>query len=319
MFKKLIFFNRWHNGDVFSAKGYIQDLVRQLPVLVTGIEISHAQVNPYKTMIDLGINHIPAEEVPSAVEDKFRFGHLGDAIYINTWIGAYGRDAMPDPEEHANYPSLYRMWMMIYDHLDEHFGIKLERTEDMARFIPTSDWIQWQIQGAFVFLGQRQKNVLICNGLVRSTQTNVGLMDDIVGQLAAEYKEHNFICTTRFDTTGLPHTDNIFFTDDINRACTNGDINEIAFLSTRCEVIVGKNSGPFMFCHIKENLFDANRAFVSLSHRASDSYCYGIKGLPGRYYHSSSDESPVVTAVIRRALDEKGPGPGEMIITDPRD
>ena len=316
---KIVFFNRWHNGDVFSAKGYIQDLIQQLRGINPQVEISHCQINPYKTMVDLGINHIPAEELPPGLLDQHRFGDVNGIFYINTWIGSYGNDAIPPGEQHANYPSLHTMWRQIYDHLNKRYSIQLEFTEDVGRYIATSDWVQWQIANAFTWVSQNaNNNVLVCNGLVRSTQTNVGLMDDIVRQLAAEYREHRFICTNRFSTEGFPHTDNIYFTDDINRGCVDGDINEIAFISTRCDVIIGKNSGPFMFTHVKENLLDPNKAFVSLSHRPSDSYVFGIKGFPCRYYHSSSDDSPTVTAAIRRAIDEKGSkSPLEMIITDP--
>jgi hypothetical protein len=111
--------------------------------------------------------------------------------------------------------------------------------------------------------------------------------------------------------------DNVFFTDDIFAGATGGDINEIAYLSTHAEVIVGKNSGPFMFTHVWDNIMNPNKAFVSLSHRPSDSYPYNVIGIACRYYHHSSDVASNVNGVIRQAINEKGQaGTGQMKIID---
>ena len=314
MIKKICFFNRWHNGDVFAGKGYMQDMIRQMP----DFEFYHAQVNKLKSMADLPVRgHYDSSIIPEELLDSYKFGDLDSMFFINTWIGAYGNEVIPVGENHANWPSLHNMWMRIYDWVEQHFDIKLERTENVAQFIPDTNWNFYELSPALQFLGHTQRMVLICNGLVRSTQTNIGLMEDVVHQLTHDYPDVRFVCTAKFDTTGMPHPENVFFTDDIFKDVQEGDINEIAFLSTRAEVIVGKNSGPFMFCHVKENVMDPNKSFVSLSSHPSDSYAWNVAGLPCRYYHTSDERGPNITALIRRALDEKGQtSTGQIVVVD---
>ena len=47
----------------------------------------------------------------------------------------------------------------------------------------------------------------------------------------------------------------------------NNDLNEISYLSTFCDVIIGKESGPFAFCTIKDNLMNENKTFINFCDR----------------------------------------------------
>jgi hypothetical protein len=109
---------------------------------------------------------------------------------------------------------------------------------------------------------------------------------------------------------------NIHFTDDIFSDVQNGDINEIAYLSTKAFLIMGKNSGPFMFTHIQENILDPNKIFMSMSHRSSDSYAWGVLGFECRYYHFSGDDAANAAGVLREAIKNRnvlGPGTIEEV------
>jgi hypothetical protein len=310
---KICFYNHWHNGDVFAGKGWMQEMQRQLPEF----EFTHAQKNSVKTMQDLRGNHVLVSDIPREVGDRIRYIHLDDTLYINTWIGAYGNAVIPDGEHHANWTSLHTMWMHIYDMVEHAIDKKLARTADMETYMARTDWTKYEIGFANQFLGQRDRIVLICNGVVQSTQSELRTMEDILSQMSHDYPDIAFVCTSKFEDTNWPMKDNVFFTDDIFASATGGDINEIAYLSTHAEVIVGKNSGPFMFTHVWDNIMNPNKAFVSLSHRPSDSYPYNVVGIACRYYHHSSDVASNVNGVIRQAINEKGQaGTGQMKIID---
>jgi hypothetical protein len=311
MIHTICFFNYWHNGDVYAGKGYMQDIIRQMPT----VKFQHAQLNSLKTMSDLNCEHIHTDNINPGVTNGVRYVDFEGVLYINTWVGAYGSAVIPAGQQHANWPSLYTMWMHIYDLIDQVFDVKLARTENLAHYIPTTDWAQFDVATANRFLGQHQNIALMCNGLVRSTQSNLGAMDDVIIPLANEYPDINFVCTSKFDMSGHD-VSNIHFTDDIFADVQGGDINEIAYLSTRAFLIMGKNSGPFMFTHIQENVLDPNKIFMSMSHRSSDSYAWGISGLGCRYYHYSGDDAPNAAGVLREAIKNRnvlGPGAIEEV------
>jgi hypothetical protein len=307
MIHTICFFNYYHNGDVFSGKGYMQDLIRQ----IRGLKFQHAQLNSLKTMRDLDCEHIHIDTITGVPHDA-RYIDLNGVLYINTWVGAYGNAVIPLDQQHANWCSLYSMWMHIYDVLDDAFGIKLHRIENLANYIPTTDWTKYDIAPANRFLGQHENIALMCNGLVRSTQSNLGVMDDIIVPLAKEHPEINFVCTTKFDIADAD-VHNVYFTDDIFQDVVDGDLNEIAYLSTKAFLIMGKNSGPFMFTHLVENILDPNKIFVSMSHRSSDSYAWGLDGFGSRYYHYSSDDAANAAGVLREAIKNRNVlGPGRI-------
>lgn len=308
MIHTICFFNFWHNGDVYSGKGYMQDIIRQMP----SMKFQHAQLNSLKTMRDLNCEHVHTDSIDPRVTHSMRYVDFDGVLYVNTWVGAYGNAVIPQGQHHANWTSLYTMWMHIYDTIEQLLGTSFERTNNLAQYIPTTDWQKFDVAPAVRFTGPRQNIVLLCNGLVRSTQSNLGVLDGVVAELAKDFPNIDFVCTTKFDTTNIEPT-NIYFTDDIFADVADGDINEIAFLSTKAFMIIGKNSGPFMFTHVQENILDAGKIFVSLSHRSSDSYAWGLSGLPCRYYHYSNDDDINVAGIIRKAIwDRAVQGTGQI-------
>jgi hypothetical protein len=98
-------------------------------------------------------------------------------------------------------------------------------------------------------------------------------MKQFLEPIAQEYPGINFICTNKFETS----VSNVLFTDDIikddevaevrapweNRQKNNCDLQEISYLSEKVDAIVGKNSGPFVFCETKNNYMNPAKKFLS--------------------------------------------------------
>ena len=303
---KIRFYNHWHTGDVFHAKGYLQDLQRQRP----DIEWTYAHVNHPKLMQDIA----KFDTMPDITDNLKGFVDSDNVLNINTWIGAYGWEVMPRGEDHANWPSIHRMFAQIYAELAAA-GIAV--TFDMAntyRYMPTTDFSKFDIAAANAFLDATdgRSRVLFCNGLVRSAQSQLGLMEHVIETLAQEFPDHVFIATARFDTL----LDNIHFTADIFDL--DNDVNEIAYLSTHSNIIVGKNSGPFMYTHIQDNFWSADTTFLSLSHRPSDCYpCHWAWPTDAcRYIHHSSDDQSRITEILREVMKNPGQSQGCVELTD---
>jgi hypothetical protein len=308
--KNICFFNHWHNGDVFAGKGWMQDIQRQL----ADRKFAYSHINKPKIMSDLDAEYFHCDDLPEGLVDRQKFADSDDEFYVNTWIGSYGWDVMPRGEDHANWLSLHRMFEYIYQQINSSAGANLTISNDPLNYVASTNWSAYDISAADQFVAEHsgQRLHLICNGLVRSTQSNLGTMKTTIDTLAEKYPNDVFVCTAKFDTERT----NIYFTDDIFANVDGGDLNEIGYLSTKCSTIVGKNSGPFMFAHVKENIFDENKVFVSLSHRASDCYPWGLDGIGCVYLHCSSDDEVQVVQAIDTAIQRlgtKGPGKVELV------
>jgi hypothetical protein len=279
----ICFYNHWHNGDVFSGKAYMWNLMTQYP----GFNYVYAVNTHPKTMADLRCPIIPVASLPECADWKIRGAHTEDTVYINTWFGVYRHEVSESGEVHANYVSLQRMWCNIYFKLSQLLGIRIKLDSHLLAGVAQTDWTCYQTELADKFVEQCEgrKINLFCNGSVRSEQSDVGDLQELINTLAHNYPDQVFVATQQFETT----QSNVHFSNNIFQL--DNDINEIAYLSTHCHMIVGKNSGPFMYCHVKDNMFDPAKKFWALSQRPSDSYAYGVCDIACEYYHSMSSQT----------------------------
>lgn len=274
----ICFYNHWHNGDVFSGKAHMWNLMTQYP----GFNYVYAINSHPKTISDLRCKIMHVNDLPSYADSCLKGAHDENTIYINTWYGVYRWEVSGSEEIHANYASLHKMWQQIYQKLMELLNIQIHMEPDALSGVARTDWSCYQthLADAFMDMCGDRKIHLFCNGDVRSEQSDVDDMHLLINGVAHENPDQVFVATKAFHTSHK----NVYFTDDIFRL--QNDINEIAYLSTKAHVIVGKNSGPYMFCHVKENIHNPHKKFWSLSQRPYDSYVYGCENLECDYYHS---------------------------------
>lgn len=307
--KNILFYNLWHNGDVFSGRGYIKKIINSIPEAKFGY---YHKNNP-KVVMDLVTTKFKPDLTKWQVEQlNFRkIFETEQTIYINTWVGTYFHQhavRMQDfpnviinlPNEgHANFLSLHKMYSFICNYLNHEHNTNIYLENDPLLNVPEIDWSQYyDIEPANDFLASRvaKRKYLFCNGIVRSNQSKIGNLSDVINHLAQANPYDIFFCTEKFET----NLHNVVFTSDIfSIPC---DLNEIAYLSTFCDVIVGKNSGPFMFTHIKPNINNTNKVFVAFSNHISDCYTHHLTDLPCKYFYSDKQDTKDVYNILTSAL-----------------
>jgi hypothetical protein len=110
------------------------------------------------------------------------------------------------------------------------------------------------------------KKVLICNNTPASTQSFTFSIDKEIQEMAQSNPDVWFILTNRI----LEKEKNISYTADIIDTKQEPDLQEISYLSSYMDVIVGKNSGPFVFCETYDNYMDKDKTFVSFNTKHKD-------------------------------------------------
>lgn len=63
----------------------------------------------------------------------------------------------------------------------------------------------------------------------------------------------------------------------IGNLISEPNLNEISYFSKFCNIIVGFPSGPYVFTMIKDNLFEINKTFITISDNIYDSYYFESK------------------------------------------
>lgn len=292
----IVFFNSWHNGDCFVGKEYIKKLIGNLKQ-IGDFNFYCLHYQSEKILKDLEAKHIRVN-LPEEVDTLDIVKVVGDTMYINTWIGVFS-PLFTKTQQHCNYSILSISWPIIFYLVEQKLGLKFQlinrqdRT-DPADGIPTTDWTKYDIAPVKNFVFDKKKIVLICNNEGNSFQNHfskIGNLENTIAQLASKHPETTFVCTQRVNVS----YSNVFYTSDIFSGVAGGDLNEIAYLSTFCSLIVGKNTGPYTFCQVKDNAFREDCIFYSISDRHSDTLLYNIDNIKcSHYFFNGKEEKNII-------------------------
>jgi len=301
---KIIFFNHFHKGDMHTHK----EFVRQIKNELADFEFEYHTTNPQKLIDELGIQITGSPHLFNQSKPLYK---NGDTLCVNTWVGCFW-DVFC---RHGgiNMHTLYEQWEKLYNAINKTFGTSLTLKPNKEDYLPRIDYNQLNTAHVDNFLEFRKDRfkVLICNNEPHSGQSFVSDMKDIINQLADQHGHVDFYCTNSIETLA----DNVFFTNEITKFADKCDLLEISYLSSKVDVIVGKNSGPFVFCETYENYMDASKTFISFNGKHPDyqeiqeTMSNGLK-LNCKYkavpieniYTLSQKESNLILEVIKEAL-----------------
>lgn len=252
---KVVFFNHFHNGDIHASRGLVRQIMQKLPEV--SFEYSHR--NPANLLSDIpnltfssyAINTVPNEHI-----SLLRFG---DTIYFNTWYA----------QQHFKHMNRYGITMdSLYAAFDENcrltWGFSLEDlSKDPKVFFPSIDYSKFEIEHAQKWIKDNPgKKILVENGKALSGQAHDFNLTPIITRIASNHPNTTFIISNN-DNVSLPS--NCIYAANIIKKTTRSDLNEISFLSTHCDSIIGKASGPFTFALTQQNLFERNVKFICFS------------------------------------------------------
>jgi len=260
--KAICFFNHYHNGDLFNSKSFIKEIISNIPT-----KYYYAHSNQSIVLSDLNVEHVGNFDISQSE----KILDVGDVVWVNTWIGAYFDVNKPYYGE-CTLRFLYQMYAEIYQKLNEIFdsNLSLSPIDNYFSFV---DYSKFDVSNVDQFLLKNtNKKILISNGPCLSGQCDyTGDMSPIIEILAKNNPNKTFIATHSFDCS----LDNVVFTNDIIKS-NECDLNEISYLSTFCDIIVGRNSGPFCFASTKNSLKDSNKIFYAFGNKETDCFVYEV-------------------------------------------
>jgi hypothetical protein len=260
--KSICFFNHYHNGDLFASKAFIKEITESV-----NTKFYYAHYNNQIVLHDLNVEHTSIPEISHSV----KFLDDGDILYINTWIGSYFDDEN-SADECCTLKFSYDMFEKIYSKLNEIFSLDL-KLSSIENYFPSIDFSKFHKDNIDKYIEiDRNKKILFCNGPCLSGQClYVGDMKPLIESLSKKYSNISFICTQYFNT----NIQNIKFTDDVINI-EGCDLNEIGYLSTFCDIIVGRNSGPHCFTANDINVNSPNKIFYAFGQNPKVSLYYNV-------------------------------------------
>lgn len=286
--KNVVFFNHWRNGDCFINRNYVKEIIDHFH----DAKIFYAHDNHRSILQDLKCEQIPLSNIPREIHFRIRLAHdQKDTLFINTWIGTFDGELFKSPQ-HANFIILYNAWKSIFNSI----GMKIK--DDFSYYHPTVDYTKFDLTNAIRYIKSinNKKIILVCNGKHQSEQSMMGDMSNIIQNITSEFSDREFLVCDKVNVK----SSNITFTDDLF-GDSIGNLNHISYLSTFADLIIGKNSGPFSYSHVKENMNNHKKTFLCFSKDMTST----LMG-DGKYYanplFSNTTDDTIATDIIRKVI-----------------
>lgn len=255
--ENIIFYNPCRNGDIHISRNFVKYLCDALGKNKYNYIYSHKNCKNLLQDIDY-------LKYDNQLFSKISVGDFlkkeKNNIYINTWYAARNRQYI------NKYKITFDCLYFLFKDIFSFFNLKIEKSvPNLFNLFPSIDYNKYDTLNIKNFFDNNQnKPILICNGAVHSNQSYNLNLNSVVLELATQFKNKNFILTNNFEIDKSIYP-NVYFTSDIINKKTGSDLNEISYLSLKCDLIIGKASGPFTFAMVQENLNNTNKKMISFS------------------------------------------------------
>jgi len=250
------FYNHYNSGDIFESREFVRDIMEMCPAKEYVYYINQSDrilLDIDKLTVVSGVPENLGMRVPSVsdIENK--------NVYINTWIGRDSRYVLPGFS--CTLEKLYEMYNDILAGLGWS-GLSREPID----YLTTIDYSKFDIARIDKYIGRNlgKRMVFVSNGQVHSQQAKNFDMSYLIERLAYAFPDRIFFVTSPVNTP----CHNVINANLLTDMTSTSNLNELSYLSTFCDVIIGRNSGPQVFSWTKENCFSdkTNITFSYNSH-----------------------------------------------------
>ena len=287
MYEQVLFYNHFGAGDIFESREFVQAWMDLVPA--RSYHYSHGK-NPRILKDMKGLQFKPITEHMQPMRGVW--DDLNGNLYVNTWIGRDGKYILPGIgctveklfQMHNDMLSVYKLGTLPGQPID---------------YIPLVNYYEYDLIECDKFKHSMSgiRKVFIDNGLVQSRQAENFEFNPIVEQVASNHPEIEFIVTHAFYTK----ISNIHFTSEITKVA-KFDLNEVAYLSLCCDVLIGRNSGPHVFTQNRTNCSSADKKLLSFTyHPQGASFVVNTPVEIKKLWSAATKKDEVIT-VIEEAL-----------------
>jgi hypothetical protein len=252
----IVFHNHYHCGDISASRGIIKKIIEQVRKIDPKTTFAYQHNNPANLLADIPKLSFAGSPTIPQHDNLVR---VGDTIYINTWYGQQQHKFM------NKYGVVFdTLYAALNDTCQQLWEFALSSiSDDIRDFFPTINYNKFEIDKAKTWLMEHPgKKVLIESGPALSGYSNNFSFAPIISAIASRHPEYSFILSSR---ENFVFPANVFNTFDIIQKAEPSDLNEISFLSTHCDLIVGRSSGVSTFAMTRENLFKRPTKFINFS------------------------------------------------------
>jgi hypothetical protein len=255
--KKVVLFNKYHNGDIHVSRGFIRQIMNKVAHQIPDASFFYTHRNSPYLLSDIPNLTFDANLINN-INEHDNLVRIDNIVYINTWYA----------QQHQKYLRQYgitfdSLYSAFNDTCKQLWNFSLDEiSTNISEFFPNIEYSKFNVNHIQNWLNSDiNKKVLIENCYAKSNQSFNLPIASIIAELAKHYTNITFILSNK-ENIILPS--NVIYADDIIKN-SNNNLNEISFISTYCDLIIGKASGVFTFTLTQENLFRRNTKYLCFS------------------------------------------------------
>jgi len=288
MLEKVIFYNYYGHGDLFTSREFVKELMEKIPAE----EYFFAHLRNPRVLLD--IENLQYMHPTDEMENGKAWKQTDGTLYINTWIGRDSKYVLP------GIGCTVEQFHLMYTHYAQEMNIP-PFTKGMREYIPSINYGYFHIAAEEYFLLRHPgPRVLICNEWVGSSQADNFDMAPIISRIARAYPKIQFFMTKdigyRFD--------NLRYTGDLIEAPDGFDLVEISYLSRYCDLIIGKCSGPHVHTMVRENCMDSKKTNLSFTYNRNAEHFVKLTDIPMRKIWSPAVKEGPVYSIIKGTIEQ---------------
>lgn len=286
MFNALIFYNHFGAGDLFESRQFIKKMMNTIEA--KSYIYSH---NKHKDMFSdiKNLEYMPTTSVTDPTKTHIL---SNNDLYINTWIGRNSKYVIP-----IIGCTVHKNFEMFNDTLALAGQERLPGR--FIDYLPTIDFSTMDNKAVnkFVRKHKSKKIILVCNGTVYSKQAENFNLVPCIEDIANKHKDCMIVTT---EQSGVQNK-NVVCVNDI--VVKDFNLNDIAYLATFADTIIGRKSGPAVFAHTKD-VWYSNKKSLSFTYTRTASHFVLEDNLPLRKYWSPAIDFESVTQIMNEVINE---------------
>lgn len=265
--KELFLYNHFHNGDIFYSRVLIEHLKTKYKIFYYH-SLRTPLFDDMPEIIEINMLNNPSPITNSFVRDKSDFS----SNKINTWIGQNKFKYLSAVNAGCSWENYSVLYKDIFSQLD----ITIEFDSSILPKIYYDKLsLKNKIEEEINKLKRKYKKLIfISNGNVHSGQAPLFDFNPILEILSTQNEDILYLVSQKYQT----NRKNIIFTSDITNKIP--DLLELGYISTFCDVIVGRASGPYCFSQNEDNLLNKGKKFICFSNTYNE----------GKYYNDMVSE-----------------------------
>jgi len=286
MFSSIKFYNHFGNGDVFESREFVRHLMEIIPAEEY---IYYTNKSP-RILMDILTLQVSNKFEKEMQADKF-WTIKDNILYINTWIGRDSKYVLPGSG--CTIEMLYKM----YNDLLEELGYTERLRDNVLTYLTWFGYGMYDIWDIIPFIESfKSKKVFISNGIVTSNQAENFDMSELISNLADKFQNIIFLVTSPLEESFT--RSNIIDANTLIKDKQDSNLVELSFLSTFCDLIIGRNSGPQVFSWTKNNCLGGNKINITLTRKETCSHFVHSTPINMKKYWTDSTQINALTKFI---------------------